>query len=83
MGIDADDPLPGRRRLGSTQAMSRSIFIFIRDAVGEIPTKLGTEAEEGVRGELMTLVPPLTLVCGEPLFVVAEMTLCDPFPTRG
>jgi hypothetical protein len=50
--------------------------MLMRDADGEIP-KLGTEAEAGVRGELITLVPPLTLVCGEP---VAEMTLCDPFP---
>jgi hypothetical protein len=80
MGIDADSPnlLPGRRRLGSTLVMSRSIFMLMRDADGEI-TKPGTEAEEGVRGELITLVPPLTLVCGEPL-VVAEIALCDPFP---
>ena len=49
----------------------------MREADGEI-TKLGTEADEGVSGELITLVPPLTLVCGEPL-VVAEMAECDPF----
>jgi hypothetical protein len=82
MGIDADpNPLPGAlaRRVGSTQVMSRSIFMLMRDAVGEI-TKPGTDAEAGVRGELITLVPPLTLVCGEPL-VVAEMALCEPFPT--
>ena len=52
--------------------------MLMRDADGEI-TKPGTEAEAGVRGELITLVPPLTLVCGEPL-VVAEMALRDPFP---
>ena len=51
--------------------------MLMRDVDGEM-TKLGTEAEEGVRGELITLVPPLTLVCGEPL-VVAEMAECDPF----
>ena len=53
--------------------------MLMRDADGEI-TKLGTEAEAGVRGELIKLVPPLTLVCGEPL-VVAEMALREPFPT--
>lgn len=79
VGIDVDpNPLPGARRVGSTQVISRSIFMLIRDADGEI-TKLGTEAEAGVRGELMTLVPPLTLVCGEPL-VVAEMALREPVP---
>lgn len=80
MGIDADppNPLPEPRRVGSTQVMSRSIFMLMRDADGEI-TKLGTEAEAGVRGELIKLVPPLTLVCGEPP-VVAEMALREPFP---
>ena len=80
MGIDADppNPLPGPRRLGSTQVISRSIFMLMRDADGEI-TKPSMEAEAGVvRGELITLVPLLTLVCGEPL-VITEMALCNPF----
>lgn len=77
MGIVADPPNPllELRRAGS---MSRSIFMLRRDADGEI-TKGAVEA--GVRGELIVLVPPLTLVCGE-LAPVAEMAaLREPFPT--
>ena len=55
--------------------------MLMRDADGEI-TKPSMEAEAGVvRGELIMLIPLLTLVCGEPL-VITEMVLRDPFPKR-
>lgn len=48
----------------------------MREADGEI-RKGGAGA--GVRGELIALVPPLTLVCGELPQVVAEMGLFETF----
>ena len=78
MGIDADAPNPvlGPQRVGSTIVMSRSIFMPMCDADGEI-----TKGDTGVSGELIVLIPPLTLVCGELPLVVAEIWLCEPFPT--